>query len=114
MILCLKVGYNGDSVFLSGSAIDEVINPAQNGSIFLKISTKVFATSTLKYFQNVKSSIFHRLLIYMPERRIHFGIQIRINQLLIFTEKFSPLPGFEPGTHRYQADMLPIELSWLG
>ena len=41
-------------------------------------------------------------------------IQIQTIQLLIFTEKFSPLPGFEPGPPRYQADMLPIELSWLG
>ena len=40
---------------------------------------------------------------------LYICIQIQINQLLIFTEKFSPLPGFEPGT-----DMLPIELSWLG
>ena len=37
MILCLKVGDNGDFVFLSDSAIDGVFNPAQNGSIFLKI-----------------------------------------------------------------------------
>ena len=29
-------------------------------------------------------------------RYIH--IKIRIDQLLIFTEKFLPLPGFEPGT----------------
>ena len=35
-------------------------------------------------------------------------IQIRTIQLLIFTEKFSPLPGFEPGT-----SPVPIELSWL-
>ena len=41
-------------------------------------------------------------------------IQIRTIQLLIFTEKFSPLSGFEPGPPWYQADMLPIELSWLG
>ena len=39
----------------------------------------------------------------------HIRIQIRTIQLLIFTAKFLPLPGFEP-----QADMLPIELSWLG
>ena len=29
---------------------------------------------------------------------LYIRIQIRIIQLLIFTEKFSPLPGFEPGT----------------
>ena len=29
---------------------------------------------------------------------LYFHIQILINQLLIFTEKFSPLPEFEPGT----------------
>ena len=57
MILCLKVGDNGDFVFISGSAIDEVLDSAQNGSIFLKISAKVLATITLKYFQNVKSSL---------------------------------------------------------
>ena len=54
----------------------------------------------------------------MSERRINNGIYIRIQiqtfQLLISTEKFTPLPGFEPGTSQYQADMLPIELSWLG
>ena len=33
---------------------------------------------------------------YISEFYIH--IQIRIIQLLIFTEKSSPLPGFEPGT----------------
>ena len=46
---------------------------------------------------------------------LYIRIQIRTIQLLIFTEKFSPLLGFEPGTSPlYQADMLPIELSWLG
>ena len=44
---------------------------------------------------------------------LHIRTQIEINQLLIFTEKFSPLTGFEPGTYRYQAKVLPIELSWL-
>ena len=39
MILCLKVGDNGDFVFLSGSAIDGVLNTAQNGSIFLKMKS---------------------------------------------------------------------------
>ena len=34
-----------------------------------------------------------------------------LNQLLIFIEKFSPLPGFKLGT---SPDMLPFELSWLG
>ena len=34
--------------------------------------------------------------------------------LIIFIEKFSPLPGFEPGTSQYQADILPTELSLLG
>ena len=29
---------------------------------------------------------------------LHIRIQIWIDQLLIFTEKFSPLPGFEPRT----------------
>ena len=37
--------------------------------------------------------------------------QIQKIQLLIFTEKWLPLLGFEPGTSRYQAYMLPIELS---
>ena len=41
-------------------------------------------------------------------------IQIRTIQLVVSTEKFSPLPGFEPRPFRYQANMLPIELSWLG
>ena len=40
--------------------------------------------------------------------------QIRIIQLLIFIEKVSPLPGFEAWPTRYQANMLPTELSWLG
>ena len=29
---------------------------------------------------------------------LYICIQIQINQLLIFIEKFSPLPGFEPQT----------------
>ena len=39
---------------------------------------------------------------HMPKRQIHLElyilIQIRINQLLIFTEKLLPLPGFETET----------------
>ena len=31
---------------------------------------------------------------------LNIRIQIQINQLLIFIEKFSPLPGFEPQTSR--------------
>ena len=31
---------------------------------------------------------------------------------LFSLKKFSPLLGFEPRTSRYQADMLPTELSW--
>ena len=45
---------------------------------------------------------------------LYICIEIRIIPLLIFTEKFSPLLGFEPGRPQYQADMLLIELSWLG
>ena len=41
-------------------------------------------------------------------------IQIRIDQLLTFTENSRPCRDLNPGRPRYQADMLPIELSWLG
>ena len=41
-------------------------------------------------------------------------IQIWTTHLLIFTEKLSPLLGLNLGPPRYQADMLPIELYWLG
>ena len=37
-ILCFKVGDNGDFVFLSGTAIDGVLNHVQNGSILVKIN----------------------------------------------------------------------------
>ena len=43
-------------------------------------------------------------------------IQIQINQLLIFTEKFSPLPGFEPGTSpvpsRYNTNLAILAWIW--
>ena len=48
--------------------------------------------------------------VYVLE--LYICIQIRTIQLLNFTEKFSPLPG--TWNLPYQADMLPIELSWLG
>ena len=38
------------------------------------------------------------LKIYKFEGLAYFCIQIQIDQLLILTEKFLPLPGFEPGT----------------
>ena len=41
----------------------------------------------------------------------HIGV---IYQLLIFTENSYPCRDLNPGPHQYQADMLPIELSWLG
>ena len=44
---------NGDFVFLSGTAIDRVLNPVQIGSVLAKISKKVLATITQKFFQNV-------------------------------------------------------------
>ena len=37
MILCFKVGDNGDFVFHSGTAIDGVTNLAKHGSILAKI-----------------------------------------------------------------------------
>ena len=36
--------------------------------------------------------------LYFNQHYTHICIQIRTIQLLIITEKFSPLPGFEPGT----------------
>ena len=44
----------------------------------------------------------------------YIQIQIRVIQLLVFTENFRPCRDLNPGPLRYQADMLPIELSWLG
>ena len=38
------------------------------------------------------------LAVKLLDNRLYIGIQIQTIQLLIFTEKFSPLPGFEPGT----------------
>ena len=38
------------------------------------------------------------LVKFKIARLAHIHIQIRTIQLLIFTEKFSPLPEFEPGT----------------
>ena len=38
------------------------------------------------------------LAVKLLDNRLHIRIQIRTIQLLIFTERFSPLPGFEPGT----------------
>ena len=63
---------------------------------------------------NIKSAVQYSNLGDNVILELYIHIQIRTMQLLIFTEKFSPLPGFEPGPPRYQADMLPIELSWLG
>ena len=42
-------------------------------------------------------------------RRSSDCIQIQINQLLIFIEKFSPLPGFEPRTSRLPS---PCATNW--
>ena len=66
------------------------------------------------YFEGVV--LFHTLLFaaWMRELIWYICIQIQRIQLLIFTEKFAPLPGFEPKPPQYQANMLPIELSWLG
>ena len=51
-------------------------------------------------------------MVNLTEINIH--IQIQRIQLLIFTEKFSPRWDLNPRPPQYQADMLPIELSWLG
>ena len=53
MILCSKVGDNGDFVFHSGTAINGVLNLAKNGSILVKISAKMLANITIKSFGNV-------------------------------------------------------------
>ena len=37
---------------------------------------------------------------HVLHQHLYIRIQIRTIQLLIFTEKFSPLQGFEPGTSR--------------
>ena len=41
VLLCSKDGDYGDFVFLSGTAIDRVLNPVTIGSILAKISEKV-------------------------------------------------------------------------
>ena len=77
----------------------------------------IFQSSIHKHYK------LHFFMLYrinhMPEGRMHLELYIRIQirtiQLLIFTEKFLPLPGFEPGTSPVPSlYMLPIELSWLG
>ena len=42
----------------------------------------------------------HVLILFECVFESHIRIQIQINQLIIFMEKFSPLPGFEPRTSR--------------
>ena len=57
VILCSKVGDNGDFVFHSGTAINGVLNLAKNGSILVKISANMLANITIKSFRNVISSL---------------------------------------------------------
>ena len=45
---------------------------------------------------------------------LYICIQIRTIQLLISNEKFLLCRDLNPGPPQYQADMLPIEQSWLG
>ena len=44
VLLCSKVGDNHDFLFLSGTAIDRVLNPVQIGPILAKICKKVLST----------------------------------------------------------------------
>ena len=62
---------------------------------------------TCSWWPSVSS--FHALPLHLS-----LWLVCTTNQLLIFPEKFSPLPRFEPGPPRNQANMLPTELSWLG
>ena len=45
---------------------------------------------------------------------LYIRIQIQTIQLLIFTEKLSPLPGIEPTTSPEPSRYATNELSWLG
>ena len=50
--------------------------------------------------------------------RISDETHCALHSITYFLEKFLPLPGLKPGispgSPRYQANMLPTELSWLG
>ena len=58
--------------------------------------------------------LFNLLTKY--QKRVRFDPQKsrKSIQLFIFTEKFSPCRDLNPGPPRDQANMLQIELSWLG
>ena len=55
----------------------------------------------------------------MPERQVHIGIiylysNSNKSSYLFSLKNSRPCRDLNPGPPRYQADMLPIELSWLG
>ena len=104
MILCFKVGDNGDFVFLSGTAIDGVLNHAQNGSILVKISVKVLATITIKFLQNVKSSINNRTRLVLHNAQF---LKSHINKNKPSPSTNMPLPTFK----LYYID--PPKMGWL-
>ena len=57
----------------------------------------VLVLSNMTYFGKAYLSFF--LLLYLSQYAFIRGASYtRVVTVLIFTEKFSPLPGFEPGT----------------
>ena len=69
--------------------------------IFLTTFNGLYFNHQLHITITISSSsyMFHGDLLWAAFiLELYIRIQIRINQLLIFTEKFSPLPGFEPRT----------------
>ena len=57
LILCFKVGDNGDYVFTRGIAIDGVLNPAQNGSVMV-LETLIKKRQLLTKARNEVSYLF--------------------------------------------------------
>ena len=62
---------------------------------------------SLQQYGNVQQMLY---CLLMHNRHVDF----LINKLVIFIEKFSPLPDLNLGPPEYQADALPIESSRLG
>ena len=52
VLLCFKVGGNCEFVLCSDATLRRVQNPVQIKAVLLKISEKVLATITLKYYSN--------------------------------------------------------------
>ena len=75
--------------------------PGPFGLLFVKAPTHILEWN-YQSWDSMQSSASTSIMYQSAnvESRLYTVFKFKFNQLLIFIEKFSPLPGFEPGTSR--------------